>query len=154
MVPDRRREARCAGSGWLGPGRTRGWETARGRGACVHQDAVLAGVLAKLEAHRPSSRGTRACNSPTSAASDRRVGGCRAGGGCGDAGSAPALWGGSPHLSPRGGRPRKWAAGPSVRAAGAYWWRGRRGRAPAGLPGGLFQDLDALSSARVGRTAI
>lgn len=119
-------------------------------------------MFAKLKAHRPLSRGTRSCNSPTSAASDQWVDDGRAGGVCGDAGSTPALLGSSPYLGPALGGPvsgqqgrRSGRRAPIGREAGG----GGAGAVPgAGLPGGqcrpLFQDIDALASARVGRTAI
>lgn len=48
-----------------------------GQGAFVHQDVISAEVFAKLKVHRPLSRGTRSCNSPTSVASDQWVEGWR-----------------------------------------------------------------------------
>lgn len=102
-----------------------GW---RARGAFVH------GMLSKQMCPRSWKRGSRGPRGLARAVpTRRRVGGGPAtawpeGGGWG-AGPARALSAVRPTRG-RDGRPPERAAGPSVRAAGAYWSAGRRGRGP------------------------
>ena len=178
MSPSRREaptESRL--SGWISvlgsrrPGRGGAWEDAAEGGRAAGQPALLgprslrALGPSKLKCVRTAERAAAvvpglARARPAAAASGKRaVDGRTAGSrGAGPArASAP-----SAHLGARAGPPHERAAGPSVRAVGADWPAGRRGRdggAGLGPPSRgprrrrFHEDLDSLSSGRGGRAA-
>lgn len=116
---------------------------ARGRGAFAHRGCCLSRRVRTAESASAVFPGDRPCSSDE---------GGPAGGGGRGAGPARALSAVRPTRG-RVVRPPERAAGPSVRAAGAYWSAGRRGRGPGRSPDGqrplLFQeDLEALSPRR------